>query len=146
MNKKQLLIEEPQLQSFWNKGLSALFSLSIWAMFLYFVEPLVTAVIWLLTGQWVWFFVFSVEAVYGSIEMFLKVLIFAAMILLLFVAWGKWNLYHYGGLDRRKHPMPIEDEEVSKVFAIPLEFVKAAQNGKIIKINPDNKNLVKVVV
>ena len=47
MNKKQLLIEEPQLQSFWNKGLSALFSLSIWAMFLYFMEPLVTAVIWL---------------------------------------------------------------------------------------------------
>ncbi|MCE5286606.1 MAG: poly-beta-1,6-N-acetyl-D-glucosamine biosynthesis protein PgaD [Pelosinus sp.] len=131
-----LLINRPHLRGYFRLVLETGISLSVWVVFLYFFQPLLTALLWLLTGEWLWWFIFSSEAVYGTLSMLYYAVLFAGVIFLSFLAWAQWNLYHYGGLDRRKPPLPIEDEKVAEHFGVPLSTVQNAKMARVATINP----------
>ncbi|MBU2700473.1 poly-beta-1 [Sporomusaceae bacterium BoRhaA] len=131
-----LLINRPRLKGFAQYSLEFFLSLSAWSIFLYFFQPLFTTLLWLVTGQWLWWFAFSAEAIYGTLHMLFYAGIFSVFIFLILFGWAKWNIHHYGGLDRRKFRPPVRDAEVAVHFHISVQEVQAAQQAKIALVNP----------
>jgi len=129
------LINSPRLKGYWTRLLETIVSLSAWGIFLYFFQPLFTGLFWLVTGQWVYWHVFSSAAIEGTLDMLFETTVFAFVIVLVFVSWAKWNIYHYGGLDRRKPRSPIQNAEVAAHFLVPISTVNTAQSAKIAYIN-----------
>lgn len=134
--QNDLLINRPYLKGYFRQLLEMLISAYVWGIFLYFFQPLLTALLWLATGEWIWWFVFSTEAVYGTLNMLLNSIFFGLIILLILFSWVKWNLYHYGGLDRRKPPLPVQDEKVAEHFGVSLETIETAKMARVATINP----------
>jgi hypothetical protein len=50
--------------------------------------------------------------------------------------WSRWNLWCYGGLDRRKPRPPVEDDTIAAILHVSRETLYAAQKGQIALVTP----------
>jgi poly-beta-1,6-N-acetyl-D-glucosamine biosynthesis protein PgaD len=132
----RILINSPKLKSYLTRMVESAISIYAWGFFLYFFQPMLTALFWLITGKWVYWHAFSYGATSGTLDMMYNSVVFAAIIFIVFWSWAKWNLYHYGGLDRRKPRPPTKDSEVAQHFGVSLDTVHVAQRAKIASLNP----------
>jgi len=130
-----ILINYPRLKGRVTRLAEWCISVYAWGVLLYFVQPLLTGLLWLATGEWVFWKVFSVDAVTGTLDMLTVSAAFAAGVWLLFTGWARWNLYHYGGLDRRKPRPAVTIEDTAALFQVSVEFVQAARCAQVVSLS-----------
>lgn len=135
MNNK-LIIDKPALKSLVMRILEALFSTTAWAIFLYFCQPFFTIVFWLLTGYWIQLHFFSDSLILPMMDILFRSFLFSLVSLLLLMSWSLWNVWRYGGLDRRKPRPMVLDTVIAATFSVPITTLTRARNAKLALITP----------
>ena len=135
MKSNQHLIDQPSLKSRRRRVIETLTAASAWSILLYLAKPLLTVAAWLVSGYWLSSHVFNSLAASGTLTILLHVLLFATLVVIFFAAWAKWNLYFYGGLDRRKAHPAITVDAIAAQFALPPALVKELQSAKVMNIS-----------
>lgn len=141
MNGNPLLINKPKLKSSVRSLAENLFSATFWVIFLYFFQPLVTTLVWLTTGYWLYYEVFSYSMVHSIADMLSSCLFFSIFIAAVMLGWSLWNIRCYGGLDRRKPRPSVTDEITAAVYSVPRETIAAARRAQVALIIQENNGV-----
>lgn len=86
-----------------------------------------------------------VSAVEPPREVLLKIVIFIVIIIVAELAWIGYNLYAFGGKDRRKKRPLMPKEDVIKLYNIDEEKYAVFQKGKNLSVGFDENLAVKSV-
>jgi len=128
--KVTLIIDDPELNHPLVRGLEAVMSVSVWAAFLYLLQPVGTLFMWGIGTRLAQMELFERSAVEGTVMMFQFILCLALVILAVNLAWMEWNYRKYAHLNRRKAPIPVSETDLAVFYGIPLEGVEEAQIAK----------------
>lgn len=118
------------------RTLETIFSTTAWMAFLYFFHPLFTTFFWLLTGHWIQLHVLSYSTIDPTLDMLFRAILFSILILVILICWSSWNMWRYGGLDRRKSRPMVLDSTIASHFNISVETLTTARNAKLSLVMP----------
>lgn len=109
----------------WRVGAELVITALFWGMWLYFILPLVSLLLWfagiyIFVEQMVWL---------GGYESFLDKLFEYGLvilgIMLLMLIWISWNKQRYGTSDKRsRQPLAVTHEEIAEFAGVSLEIIK----------------------
>ena len=123
------IINEPKLQSKKQRVAdNALITIGL-AVFSFFLLFL-TLLLWGGAGTYVYIYLFSPEAVEGTVSLLIRLCIFAVVVFIVMLAWSKYNLNVFGSLNRRRIPVPPTLEDSGKLYDVEGEQVGLAQSFK----------------
>lgn len=141
-----LIINKPNLKSFFMRTLEAIFSTTAWVIFLYFFQPLFTTGVWLVTGYWIQLHFFSYSLIDPMLDMLFRSLLFSLFILTVLISWSSWNFWRYGGLDRRKPRPMVLDSVIAATFNVSLTTLTDARNAKLALVMPATSGVIFTIV
>lgn len=130
-----MVIDQPQLKGVPLKVLETLFSVSVWAFFVYLLQPIVTVLLWIFG------FVhlskthlFSLSALEGT-AMILEFSVYLAVVFFLSLfSWANWNYWRYGRLNRRTARPPVTSKEIAVFYGVSPARVEEARSMKFAEI------------
>lgn len=141
---KDIIINQPHLQSFRQKCGSMFISALSWLLWLYFLLPLFTLGGWLLgvknlSDEIRWF---------GGYKTLLELLeLYGEIIVVIAVLWLLWtfllSLLHAG--DKRIMPSPVTDRQISEVFNVDSETLNRGKAGKKLTVHFDDHALITAI-
>ena len=124
-------------------GVLSLLTLAFWALWIYLVAPLLTALAWFLGVR-----LFGDESGGGGYEDLRLALAGYATILLaiigLLLAWIFWNVFRYGGeQDRRTVKAPdVTDSEVAAAFRVDPSVIDRLRQVRLARVDLNGHGLV----
>lgn len=138
-NKMQLkennikVVNESLLKSRTLKIGEIIFTIILWAMFIYFLIPLINFVIWILSGKYLYINIF-LEQHYIHIANTLTYGII--IIIIIFEIIASWSLYNYKRFynkNRRKNQVKdLSPEKIAHYFSVPEKTILRLKSMKII--------------
>ncbi|MDU4959571.1 MAG: poly-beta-1,6-N-acetyl-D-glucosamine biosynthesis protein PgaD [Sporomusaceae bacterium] len=131
-----LVINTPGLKAPSLRAVETLLAISFWAVFLYLLHTLLTAIGWYLGLSFLQKTIFLSAAINGTLDMLTATFGFAILIFLLLFAWAQWNYWRYGRLNRRRARPPVSEDEIARYFSLPLHTLRQAQQAKILSALP----------
>jgi biofilm PGA synthesis protein PgaD len=128
--EENYIIEDGSLLSFLRKGTEWSVTIVAWSAWVYCFLPLLTLLLW-----GVGFRVAIIEGVMldqaaGLASVALSYLVGLLLVVLVIHSWSSYNKHRYGGLDRRRHPAPVADEELEAFFGLPSASLAAARQAE----------------
>ena len=128
--EENYIIEDGSLLSLLRKGTEWSVTLVAWSAWVYCFLPLLTLLLW-----GVGFRVALIEGVMldqaaGLASVALYYLLGLLVVVLVIHSWSSYNKRRFGGLDRRRHPDPVADEELEAYFGLPPASLVAARQAK----------------
>ncbi|OAH98867.1 hypothetical protein A1353_21830 [Methylomonas methanica] len=138
---KDIIINQPHLQSFQQKCGSAFMSILSWVLWLYFLWPLFTLGAWLmglknLSDEIRWF---------GGYKTLLELLqLYGEIVVIIAGIWLFWTLYlswlHSSVAPKRT--APVTDQQLAVAFKVDETLVSAARASKKITVHFDNHAVI----
>jgi len=128
--EENYIIEDGSLLSLLRKGTEWSVTLVAWSAWVYCFLPLLTLLLW-----GVGFRVALIEGVMldqaaGLASVALYYLLGLLVVVLVIHSWSSYNKRRFGGLDRRRHPDPVADEELEAYFGLPPASLAPARQAK----------------
>ncbi len=138
--KENLIIDQPSLQTLWQKYSYGIFTLLAWSLWLYLWLPLINLIAWLLGFK----VFYQHMIVLGGYVGFLQLLgIYFVIILLIgttLLSWALYNQIRFRGKDRREAVPPATNEDVARFFGVNEEDLQSAQKTRRLVISFDEEN------
>ncbi len=138
--KENLIIDQPSLQTLWQKYSYGFLTLVAWSLWLYLWLPLINLIAWLLGFK----VFYQHMIVLGGYAGFLQLLgVYFVIILLIgmtLLSWALYNQIRFRGKDRRGAVPPARNEDVARFFGVSEEELQAAQKTRRLVISFDEKN------
>lgn len=141
---KDIIINQPHLQSFQQKCGSFFLTAISWLLWLYFLLPLFTLGGWLLgvkslSDEIRWF---------GGYKTLLELLqLYGAIIVIIAVAWLLWTLYlswlHAGVVPKRFSP--VSDQQLCETFKVENDQLQHARAGNKVTVHFDDHALITAI-
>lgn len=141
---KDIIINQPHLQSFRQKCGSAFLSVLSWGLWLYFLLPLVTLGGWLLgvknlSDEIRWF---------GGYKTLLELLVmYGETIASIAAIWVVWTLGLFV-LHSRRPPaavVPVDDERMSAAFRVETDALADARRSRKITVHFDDHAIITAI-
>ena len=130
---RDLLINEPQLQSLQHKLGDTVLTAAMWGIYLYLWLPLVSLVAWLFGIQ---LFYHELIEAGGYLELLDKVALYATVIPAIFVviiSWSLSNQKRFRGQERRNEVSEISPAEMTAFFDVTTgEFERLRAASRIV--------------
>ena len=130
---RDLLINEPQLQSLQHKLGDTVLTAAMWGIYLYLWLPLVSLVAWLFGIQ---LFYHELIEAGGYLELLDKVALYATVIPAIFVviiSWSVSNQRRFRGQERRNEVSEISPAEMTAFFDVTTgEFERLRAASRIV--------------
>ncbi len=130
---RDLLINEPQLQSLHHKLGDTVLTAAMWGIYLYLWLPLVSLVAWLFGIQ---LFYHELIEAGGYLELLDKVALYATVIPAIFVviiSWSLSNRRRFRGQERRNEVSEISPAEMTAFFDVTTgEFERLRAASRIV--------------
>ncbi len=130
---RDLLINEPQLQSLQHKLGDTVLTAAMWGIYLYLWLPLVSLVAWLFGIQ---LFYHELIEAGGYLELLDKVALYATVIPAIFVviiSWSLSNQRRFRGQERRNEVSEISPAEMTAFFDVTTgEFERLRAASRIV--------------
>ncbi len=130
---RDLLINEPQLQSLHHKLGDTVLTAAMWGIYLYLWLPLVSLVAWLFGIQ---LFYHELIEAGGYLELLDKVALYATVIPAIFVviiSWSLSNQRRFRGQERRNEVSEISPAEMTAFFDVTTgEFERLRAASRIV--------------
>ncbi|WP_158590678.1 poly-beta-1,6-N-acetyl-D-glucosamine biosynthesis protein PgaD [Salinisphaera sp. LB1] len=127
-----IIINKPQLQPRWQRGLLAVAATFAWLLWFYLLMPVLTMVGWFfnlnLFGQ-----TMAGELVKRSTTLFDYSLIIGALGSILII-WAFYNYFRFKGRDQRSSPPPLRVENLSRSFHLLPEQVRLIQKAQVVRV------------
>ena len=137
------IIDQPYLKSSWRYLFEGSITLFFWALWIYWLLPVFTAVLWVLGIRLFYQEIFP----QGGLEEFLTLLkdagiVFLAIIAIIFV-WTHYNyLWFLRRGERRNKVVPIcLDQDLADFFQVDSEELEKVKKGSGIEVNLENQKL-----
>ncbi|WGS83790.1 poly-beta-1,6-N-acetyl-D-glucosamine biosynthesis protein PgaD [Methylomonas sp. UP202] len=138
---KDIIINQPHLQSVRQKFGSALLALASWLLWLYFLTPLFTLGAWLmglksLSDEIRWF---------GGYKTLLELMqLYAEIILVIALLWLVWTVYlAWLRAHRPPHrPPPVTDLQLATAFKVDVELLSKARTGNKLTVHFDDHAVI----
>ncbi len=141
---KPLIIERPEKQSAAQRFGFGLLTIVFWALFAYFIRPVLTLGAWMLG---LWRFQDIMIKAHGIEHLWKLLLLYSIIIFcmaLVLIAWSLYNLFRYGHNEKRiNQPPPVTEEMLGEFFQVDPEKIRAWQKMKNLTLgfNPDGSLL-----
>ncbi len=134
---KEIIINEPHLQSLQQKLGSLFLGAMSWLLWLYFLAPLFTLAGWLLgvkslSDEIRWF---------GGYKTLLELLqLYGECILVIAFLWLIWTFFlsWFHATHPAKTPFPVNDQALADRFNVPLERLSAARQRQTLTVHFDD--------
>jgi len=114
-----------------------------WILWFFLIRPLVLFIIWYIAYRFFKYHMFTLEGIenpdFFGIGAGTVLLIFLVMFL-----WNRYNIWRFGGLDRRKTRGVASAAEIAKHYKISEEEAEKLRNAQEIKIFFDQDDYIKV--
>lgn len=138
---KDIIINQPHLQSFQQKCGSAFMSVLSWLLWLYFLWPLFTLAAWLmglksLSDEIRWF---------GGYKTLLQLLqMYGEIVLVIAGFWLCWTLYlsWWHSVVKPKRTAPVTDKQLSVTFKVEGGRLAEARASNKVTVHFDNHALI----
>lgn len=135
---KEIIINQPHLQSFQQKCGSAFMALVSWLLWLYFLWPLLTLAGWLmglknLSDEIRWF---------GGYKTLLELLaLYGEIVLAIALLWLGWTLLlsWRHAVVAPKRTAPVTDQQLAVAFKVDLAGLRQARTGKKLTVHFDEQ-------
>ncbi|MCX7780463.1 MAG: poly-beta-1,6-N-acetyl-D-glucosamine biosynthesis protein PgaD [Negativicutes bacterium] len=126
------VIDQPQLKKLPLRILEMIFSVSIWAFFIYLIQPLATVLLWIFGFTYLSkTHLFSLSALEGTAMIMEFSAYLAVFFFLSLLSWANWNYWRYGRLNRRKPKPAVAIKELAAYYDVPPARVEEAQAVKL---------------
>lgn len=133
---KEIIINQPHLQSFQQKCASVFMAFMSWALWLYFLWPLFTLAAWLmglksLSDEIRWF---------GGYKTLLELLeLYGEIVLAIVLFWLCWTLLlsWRHSVVAPKRTAPVTDQQLAVAFKVDLAGLRQARSGKKLTVHFD---------
>jgi poly-beta-1,6-N-acetyl-D-glucosamine biosynthesis protein PgaD len=129
--ERAIIIDDYRLNKPANRGVEAVLSVGVWAVFINLLQPIVTVIMWLAGVRLFETEVFSLSALESTTFMMKFVAYWGAATFAVLFSWATWNYLRFGRLERRKPRPVMTDEEVAMFYNVPLTVVEEARELKI---------------
>ena len=131
---REVIIVHPEMKTPLLLRLEMLVSLTAWGVLLYLLQSLFTTGAWLAGGYLMFFQVFNAQATEGTVTMLVYSVYWAGVIFAAFYVWANWNLFRFGGLDRRKARPAPSNTKIASDMKVSLGMLQQAQMAKVAKV------------
>ena len=115
-----------------------------WILWIFLIRPLVMLIIWYISYRFFKYHMFTLEGIdnpgffgIGAGTVFL--------IFLLLFAWNRYNLWRFGGLDRRRSRGQAGVAEIANYYKITEDEATKLRNAPVLKISFDKKEYIKIL-
>jgi poly-beta-1,6-N-acetyl-D-glucosamine biosynthesis protein PgaD len=138
---KDIIINQPHLQSFQQKCGSWFLSVLSWVLWLYFLWPLFTLGGWLLgvknlSDEIRWFG--GYKTLLEMLEMYGQIVVVIALLWLLWTLFLSWLRLRV----RAKNALPVSEEQLCDAFKVDLAQLQAAKHSQIVTVYFDENALI----
>ena len=141
---KDIIINQPHLQSFQQRLAAFLLTIASWLLWLYFLLPLVTLGGWLigvksLSNEIRWF---------GGYKTLLELLeMYGAIIVVIAVFWVFWKLYLSWRHDSitAKAVTQVTDQQLAAAFKVDIERLSNARPQQKLTVHFDNHAVITAI-
>jgi len=138
---KEIIINQPHLQSFQQRCGSIFLSALSWLLWLYFLLPLFTLSGWLLglkslSDEIRWF---------GGYKTLLQLLqMYGAIIVIIALGWATWSLClsWIHAIKHKKILPQVEDQQLSAAFNVSTEQLSAARSQQKVTVHFDSHAVI----
>lgn len=131
------IINKPQLQYRWQRGLFAAVSILVWLLWFYLFVPVLTMIAWLLNLH-----IFS-HMLAGEVALRSKTLLEYSWIIgtlgSVLLIWALYNYLRFKGQNKRSPPAPLRVENLSRSFHLMPEEVQQLQKAQVVHLWHDGK-------
>lgn len=131
-----LIFERPDLQERRQRWLYWALTLVAWAVWVYLWLPLVTLVAWYL-GLRTFIREIVIPDPATMISTGLVYLGIVAALALVLIGWSRYNLFRFGGEDRRRGGSPLTDEELRDAFDVDTQTLEVLRTSWITTVHHD---------
>lgn len=129
------IIDTPALKSTLRHGTELTVTVVAWLVWFYLLMPLITFLMWIVGLRLFFVKQFMLDSMTGLASVFLYYLATMAIIGLVLTLWNVYNREIHGGPDRRTHANPVDEEELSKFFDIPVIDIKSSKSARHISVS-----------
>ena len=137
---RELIIENPKLQTVYQKYTTVTLTWVFWVIWVYIWTPLITLACWWIGIEFAYTKLFS----YASFMIFLSDIQSYAITIVIFCAvlifWAMYNLFRFRNASRYKEPQAVSLEDIGHYANIPKESLEQYQKAKIVSVRFDEQN------
>ena len=135
------IIDNPALKTFFRKILEGSITILLWSVWLYFIAPAITVILWIFGVRYFWLTLFKGG---GFLQLLLLVRSAGVVILITFIldmAWVCYNFaFHKRFSKKKRYESSNLDSNLAKVFGISTEAVlEGKKSHRISLVLKDNK-------
>ncbi len=137
------IIDRPELKTPWRYLLEGSFTLAFWALWIYWISPILTVLLWIMGVRIFYSELFSQE---GLLELF-SILKQAGLVLVLIagtlLGWSYYNYMQFlhRGERRRTYVPYCQDEDVAEFFRIDPNLLREAKKHSRVEIHLGEKGI-----
>ena len=128
--EENYIIEDGSLLSLLRKGTEWSVTLVAWSAWVYCFMPLLTLLLWGVGFRVALIEGLMLDQAAGLASVALHYIVGLLVVVLVIHSWSSYNKRRFGGLDRRRHPDPVADEELEAYFGLPPASLVAARQAK----------------
>lgn len=121
MDRRDLIIESPDLQTLWMKYSYSVLTLMFWVLWIYLWIPFVSLVAWLMGFHFFYEHMITLGGYKGFLRLLSWYSIGVALMSGTLIGWARYNLYRFRGREKRKSAPPVTLEDTARFFQIDEE-------------------------
>jgi poly-beta-1,6-N-acetyl-D-glucosamine biosynthesis protein PgaD len=134
------IINDPELKTPLRRRTEWTVTFVAWAIWVYFVVPLATLILWIVGVRLIVLEQFMLDHMEGLATVMGWYLVGAIAIGAAFWLWSRYNLWRFGGEDRRRHADPVTDDDLSEHISEGGISLAEARGAKRILVTQDEHN------
>jgi biofilm PGA synthesis protein PgaD len=137
-----LVIENPSLQSQWQRLSSTLFTFIFWLLWFYLWIPILTFIAWVVSIDMVYLQMYKL----GGLRDVANDLVFiiSGVVALggTLIIWASYNYIRFKGEDRRKASAPVNNDQLADAFDVDVTMLPHWQVSKALSIEFDGEGRI----
>jgi poly-beta-1,6-N-acetyl-D-glucosamine biosynthesis protein PgaD len=122
--------DNPGLRSFLRNISETTFTGFIWAVWIYFLLPVINVVFWIFGFQLINIAVIEQVGYEELLQLLMKMGWAVVIVFVIFHAWGYYNYMRFGKRSRRKASAPVTIEALAEHYGIPADEIRGMQKQK----------------
>lgn len=122
--------DNPGLRSFLRNISETTFTGFVWAIWIYFLLPVINIVLWIFGFGLVNVSVIEQVGYEELLQLFIKMGWAVLIVFVIFQAWGYYNYIRFGKRSRRKSSAPVTIEALAEHYGIPAGEIRSMQEQK----------------
>ncbi len=137
IEKNDLIIESPHLQTGLQKYTHAFLTFAFWLLWVYLWSPIITLIFWLLGFHQFYYHMVKLGGYVGLREQLLLYLVIILAIGFVQLTWAKYNQFRFRGKERRKHQPNVSHSAVFKFFQVDESKIETFKISQVLKLHFD---------